>query len=178
MQTEITPTTNVTNVDFKWRQIRQLEGNIVDQHLVPYATQELPDEVIQCALADCFPEDLPEALDKQLWFNQFFLPWFLFNWIPVDDFRMKQFDLEKTVAQNYVKTHEDRLNSQQKRFIKEISQSYYSFYSVLEVEIERSLLVKDTLILLKLTPQEIQGHGKPSVLSPRPLSKTTQVCDG
>ena len=148
---------NITNVDFKWRQIRQLEGTIVDQHLIPYATQELPDEVIQCALTDCFPEDLPEVLDKELWFHQFFLPWFLFNWIPFEDFGLREFDSEKTIAQNYVKAHEGKLNSQQKRFIKAINQSYYSFYSVQQVEMERSLLIKDILLGTTHTIKERQG---------------------
>jgi hypothetical protein len=157
MEAETPPVTSSTSVDFKWHQIRQLEGIIVDQHLVPYATKELPDEVIQYALADCFPEDLPEALDKGLWFHQFFLPWFLFNWIPSEDFGLKQFDPEKTIAQNYIKTHEDRLNSQLKRFIKAINQSYYSFYSVLQVEIEKSLLIKDILLGTTHTIKERQG---------------------
>ena len=56
-------TTNVTTIDFKWNQLRQLEGAIIDQHLLPYVTQKLPNNVIECALEDCFPEDLPETLD-------------------------------------------------------------------------------------------------------------------
>lgn len=149
--------TNSASIDFKWRQIRQLEGAIVDQHLIPYTTQELPDEVMQLALVDFFPEDLFESLDKEVWFHQFFLPWFLFNWIPFEDFGLKQFDPEKTIIQNYVKAHEDRLNSQQKRFVKAINQSYYSFYSVLQVEMEKSLLVKDILLGTTHTIKERQG---------------------
>lgn len=157
MEAEIPSSTIITSIDFKWRQVRQLEGTIVDRHLIPYATQELPDEVIQCALTECFPEDLPETLKKELWFHQFFLPWFLFNWVPLEDFGLKQFDPEQTIAQNYVKVHEDRLNSQQKRFIKAINQSYYSFYSVLQVEMERTLLIKDILLGTTHTIKERQG---------------------
>lgn len=148
---------NSMSLDFKWRQVRQLEGDIIDKNLIPYVTEELPDEVMKSALADFFPEVLLDSLNQEVWFHQFFLPWFFFNWIPLEDFGLKQFDPEKTIVQNYVEAHGHRLNSQQKRFIQAITQSYYSFYSVLRVEVEKSLLVKDILLGTTHTIKERRG---------------------
>jgi len=143
--------------DFEWRQLRQLEGAVFDKHLIPYAMEELPDEVVKFALSDCFPEDLPSTLDKELLFNNFFIPWFLFNWIPFDDFGIKRFESKMAIAQNYVKLHETKLNRVEKHFIEIMNQSYYSFYSVLQVEMEKSLMVKDILLGTTHTLKERQG---------------------
>ena len=39
-------------VDFHWRQIRQLEGSVIDRHLIPYVDQELPGDIRQEALEE------------------------------------------------------------------------------------------------------------------------------
>ncbi len=148
---------NIATVDFKWRQIRQLEGAVIDQHLIPYAMEELPEEVFKLALADFFPESFPEDADMEIFLHQFFLPWYLFNWIPDEDFGLEQFDPDKTIAQNYFSFYEHKLNNQEKRFIEAINQSYYSYYSVLEVELGKSLHVKDILLGTTHTLKEKQG---------------------
>ena len=86
-----TSSTHFEVSDFEWRRLRQIEGLVLNQHLIPYATQELPGDVIELALTDCLPEDLPDTLDKELLFDNFFIPWLLFNWIPFNDFGMSQF---------------------------------------------------------------------------------------
>jgi hypothetical protein len=143
--------------DEEWRKLRQLEGTVIDDHLSPYATQELPTEIGKLALMDCFPADLPEQLDQEVLFNNFFIPWFLFNWIPAGEFDVKQFDPEKTVSQNYLEVHGSRLNSAEKRFIEAMNKTYYSFYSILEVELEKRLVVKDILLGTTHTVKERQG---------------------
>lgn len=143
--------------DFEWRKLRQLEGIVLDKHLIPYATQTIPAEVMKQALLDCLPEDLPEELDTEILFNNFFIPWFLFNWIPFNDFGLEQFDPEVTLAQNYVHTHEKALNSREKQFIEAMDQSFYSFYSVLRVEKDKALFVKDIILGTTHTIKERQG---------------------
>ena len=133
-------------VDFTWRHLRQLEGKVVDQHLGPYVTEELPEEFFENALADILPEDLPDTIDHKLFFSNFFFPWFLFSWIPDAHFGVSQFDPELTIAQNYVKKHAIRLTSDESRFIATMNDTYYSFYSVLKVEAGHSLLIKDILL--------------------------------
>lgn len=143
--------------DFELHKLRQLEGVVIDKHLIPYATQKLPPDIAKSALSECLPEDLPADIDKGLLFSNFFIPWFLFSWVPVDNFNIKQFDAEATIAQNYLKTHSNRLNSIERRFIKAMHTTYYSFYSILEIELDKKLIVKDILLGTTHTIKERQG---------------------
>lgn len=144
--------------DLAWIRLRQTESRVVDNHLKPFVTSKLPREVMLSALDDFFPEEgLADQIDKDLLFNNFFIPWFLFNWIPGDTFGMNQFDDELTIALNYRKKHAIRLNSLEKRFIEEISQTYYSYYTVLEVEFEKSIVLKDALLGTLHTIKERKG---------------------
>lgn len=143
--------------DFGWRKLRQIEGLVFDQHLIPYITQEMPDGIIKFAVSDCLPNDLPEALDRELLFTHFFLPWVLFNWFPNDDSGLEQFDPERTLSQDYIRAHGEALNCQAKRFIDDMNQTYYSFYSVQQVQLNKSLLVKDILLGMTHTIKERQG---------------------
>lgn len=132
--------------DFEWRKLRQLEGIVIDKHLSPYVARELSSDVAKSACAEFFPEDLPEEIDQSLLFSNFFMPWFLFNWVPFDNYDVKQFDPETTIAQNYLKRYSDRLSSAERRFIETMHTTYYSFYSILEVELDKQLMVKDIML--------------------------------
>jgi hypothetical protein len=143
--------------DFEWRKLRQLEGIVVDRHLLSYTAEELPVEAVKLALSDFFPDDLPDTLDEEVLFHHFFIPWFLFNWIPFEGFDLPQFNPEQTLARNYVNVHASRLNSLERRFIEAMYSTYYSFYTILEVEPEKSLLVKDILLGTLHTLKERQG---------------------
>ena len=144
-------------IDLEWHKLRQLEGTVFDRHLFPYVTKELPDDVIKSGIDECLPDDLPDGVDKELLFNNFFIPWLLFNWIPNEDFEIDNFDPEVTLAQNYISFHESSLSSRERIFIDVMNQTYYSFYSVLEVVMNQSLLVKDILLGTRHTIKERQG---------------------
>lgn len=145
-------------VDFEYCKLRKLEGTVFDRHLLPYVDRELPDAVIVAALADCLSEEgLPDAMDKELLVDRLVLPWALFNWIPCDDFDIDQFDSEITISQNYLKIYGEKLSSDEKRFIEAMNHTYYSFYSVIEVEIDKSFLVKDIMLGTTHTIKEQQG---------------------
>jgi len=148
---------HLEQTDLEWSKLRQLEGTVFDRHLIPYATKELPNEVMDLAMFEGIPPDLPEALDKELLFDNFFFPWFLFNWIPFEDFGVRQFEPEINLAKNYIKIHEKRLNNQEKRFIEAMNRSYYSYYSVLQVEMDKSLQVKDIMLGTTHTIKEREG---------------------
>ena len=47
---------------------------------------------------------------------------------------------------NYLNKHLKKLNTNERRFIEGMNEAYYSFYSIIEVEFERSLLIKDILL--------------------------------
>jgi len=144
-------------LDYAWSKLRQTEGIVVDKHLIPYICQELPKEAIKTALEGFCFEGVPEKIDEELLFKNFFIPWLLFNWLPSSDFGIAQFDSEKTLAQNYVKNCKSKLNSIETHFINSMADTYYSFYNVLDVEFEKSLLVKDIMLETTHTIKEKQG---------------------
>ena len=110
--------------DFEWRHLRQLEGSVVDGHLTPYV-KELSPLMVEHALLDALPGDLPEALDGELLFNQFFLPWYLFDWIgDGDTYGVKSFDPSLTIAQNYLKYQGETLKTPERRFLEAMGETY------------------------------------------------------
>ena len=143
--------------DFAWHKLRRCEGTVMDQHLIPYAMEKLPAIVVETALGDLLPENLPEAIDEELLFTNFFLPWLMFNWIPDDDFGIKGFSPDKPIALQYSQKYKLRLDEQQKQFIQAICQTHYSFYVVLEVVPEEALIIKDIMLGNELKVKERQG---------------------
>jgi hypothetical protein len=143
--------------DVEWRKVRQLEGTVIDKHLAPYVMQSLPDDVMHLAMSDCFPDDLPEEIDQETLFHQFLLPWILFNWIPDENFGLKQFNPDITIAENYLIIHKTKLSNDERCFIEAMLTTFYSFYAVLEVEQDQLLLVKDILLGTEHHIKERQG---------------------
>lgn len=146
-------------LDLAWQTLRQTEGRIVDHHLMPYVMDTLPASVLKTAIEDLLPEELPDSIDGEHFFNQFIIPWVLFNWLPEedDDFGVTNFDVEQSIAINYLKTHQNKLNSSEKRFIEAMNKTHYSFYSILEVEFDKSIIVKDILLGTTHSIKERQG---------------------
>lgn len=143
--------------NFEWQKLRQLEGSIVDKHLIPYVMKTLPDDVMHLAIIDCMPEDLPEEIDQGILLHQFLMPWIFFNWIPDEDFGLKTFDPELTIAENYIRHQKAKLTSDELRFMKAMTSTFYSFYAILEVEKDKSLRVKDILLGGEHLIKERQG---------------------
>jgi len=153
-----TSATSVSEIsDFGWRKLRQLEGVVIDKHLSPFTTREISPDVAKSALAEFFSEDLPEEIDQGLLFNNFFMPWFLFTWVPFESFNTNQFDSQTTIAQNYLKTYGNRLSNAERRFIETMHTTYYSFYSILEIELDKKLVIKDIMLGTTHIIKERQG---------------------
>ncbi len=139
---------SVELLDFSWRKLRKTEGEVIEEHLLPYLNNQLPKELTLAAIAEFFPENLPEQIDERSVYEYFFIPWLLFNWIPQNSFELKGYNPCKTIAQNYLETHNKSSNiaSGIARFIEAMNQTYYSFYIVKEVVLEKSLIIKDILL--------------------------------
>ena len=148
---------NVTTVDFEWQNIRQTEGSVVDKHLLHYIFNTLPPEVFKTALEDFLPKTLPEALDEEHFISQFGMSWILFNWIAEDPFDGVDFDASQTIAMNYYQRYQKKLNSRERQFIQAINSTYYSFYSILDVEPGKELTIRDLLLDKTHTIKEKQG---------------------
>lgn len=156
---EVSPEiTEIAKIDKSWYQLRKTEGIVIDKHLLLYISKELPlENMLESALSEFFPDDFPEELDREVFFDVFFIPWFLFNWEPLFDIDVDQFDSEKTIAINYLNKYGQNLNDIEKRFIEAMNKTYYSFYSILEVDLGRSLVVKDILLGTTHTVKEIKA---------------------
>ena len=136
-------------IDFAWASLRKTEGEVIDGHLMPYLQNDLPEELIDLALVDFDPAGIFEGLEteeRRATYEQFFIPWLLFNWLPFEDFGVFPFNPDLTIAQNYILFHPNRLNSAQRRFIEAMTKTHYSFYSVQEIEMEKSITLKDILL--------------------------------
>lgn len=152
------PTLAISEVaDFEWRKLRQLEGAVFDNHLIPYTMKKLPDVIMQLAIRDCLPDDLPEEIDRDKFFHQFLMPWILYNWVLEEDLGLEKFNPTITIAENYLQHYKSRLDRNEQRFIEVMSTTYYSFYTILEVKKEKSLLVQDILLGGVHTIKERQG---------------------
>ena len=138
---------SVVTTDLARTRLRRLEGKVIDRHLLPY-TENLHDNVLREALNDCLDgaNNYPPHFPLDSFIEYFLIPWALFNWIPDDDLGYASFDPEHTIAENYLRHHGDRLKSDERRFIEAMLTTYYSFYAVLEVERDQSLVLEDKLL--------------------------------
>lgn len=149
--------TDTSILDLAWRSIRHIEGHIVDHHLMPYVMKTFPPAIIKTAIEEFLPEDLPEEINEEHLFNQFVFPWILFSWIAEEELGVPGFDPMQSIAMNYLNSCGSKLNSGEKAFIRAISITHYSFYSVLEVELEKSVVVKDIFLGTEHSVKERQG---------------------
>ncbi|GHU19104.1 hypothetical protein FACS189472_08400 [Alphaproteobacteria bacterium] len=148
----------IAATDTKWYQLRCTEGSVIDDHLLPYVKRQLSSDVIKSAYEVFLQnEKLPKGADGDEMFERLFLPWCLFNWIPNADFGIEDFDGQATLAENYLKSHRNKLTSKERLFIEAMVHTYYSFYCVLDMELDKSLTVKDVLLKTTHILKERQG---------------------
>lgn len=142
-------TSDVEIIDFSWQKLRKTEGEVIDKHLLPFLKRIFPENPISLAFNEFCPDHLPDAIDRDFIFDECFIPWLLFNWIAgekIDIKRPKAFDLNKTIAQNFLITHHNTLPEPIISFIKTMNQTYYSFYTIEEVVLNKSLKIRDILL--------------------------------
>ncbi len=143
--------------DLIYKRLRNVEGAIIDKHLMPYVLNKSKGILVSYALDDFVWEpELPEEIEPEVMFHQIIMPWILFNWIG-EDIEVEEFNPKLTIAQNYLQRNRTRLNQHEIDFIEAISQSYFSFYSVLEVSPGEGLHVKDCILSTEHRVTEYQG---------------------
>jgi hypothetical protein len=145
-------------IDPAWRKLRQTEGELIDNHLLSYVTREFPKELGEIAWSDfLFGEEWPEEMYDRLQEN-LFIPWFLFDWIPIIDALDDKTEFhKKPIALNCLQRFYNRFNDTQRRFIETICRSHYSFYVVLDIVPRQSIKLKDILLQTEHVVREYQG---------------------
>jgi hypothetical protein len=129
-----------------WRELSTLKNHVIDNRLTRYVKNELPPSLSFNAVVDCLPAELPKVAEDSLMMELFFPPLFLFNWINEEkNTGLKHFNPKKTVAENYLQRYESTLKTPEKQFIEAMRQTYYSFYSILDVRVDQSLELQDLL---------------------------------
>lgn len=137
-------------MDFEWRKIRRAEGEIIDQHLLPFVFKAYPKEMFAEAFQDfLMGEDvLPDRM-KEMFAQEIFIPWYLFSWIAEGE--------SKPIALRYLEQYGRKLSDYQKRFIETLCQAHYSFYVVLEVIPNLRLKLRDIFLKTEHEVKEKSG---------------------
>ena len=132
--------------DFEWRKLKQ-QFNTLTEKLVQFGTDALYwEHVIEDAYWDAFPESIPEQADRESLMANFFPSWLLFYWIPSKNYGHNTFKPGKTIAENFLLLHPESLTQAEKASINLLGQSYYSFYTVLNVIPGKQLHLRDNLL--------------------------------
>lgn len=141
--------------DENWQKIRQTEGELVYK-LIDYAKHRYGLDAIHEAWEDFtvwkdISEDVPE-------FENTFIPWFLFNWIPDNTDALEAERLpEKQIALLYFEEFPSCCDKYQRIYIQTICNRPYSFFVVLDVVPSKSLTIRDLFIGEEFTVKEKQG---------------------
>lgn len=108
---------------------KRLEKSVIDGHLMPYVFER----GIQKVMKECFLGFLkggyPNAKMEETMFEEFFIPWFLFDW------------KEGSIARSYLREQKKAF------FIKAVLKSHYSFYRVLSTEEEGIVHIQDLFLM-------------------------------
>ena len=92
-------------MDTEWQRIRKTEGDIIDRFLIPYVFQTYEQDVIEEAWDDFIDHDIqdniPEDTSKLVYENMF-IPWLLFNWVPVDENFGQEHQISKPLASMFL----------------------------------------------------------------------------
>jgi len=130
--------------DLDWLKIRRTEG-------------ELMPEILDFA-EHCYGRDiLREAIDEFYFrgrfhpdhtnFDNFFEPWLVFNWIPEEQEIDSPRGLSvEQLALEYLRKNRRRLDSYQQAFIRTACAQPFSFFAITEVEVGKSLGLRDLLL--------------------------------
>jgi len=145
--------------DNEWQRIRETEGRLMTEILLPWVRSTAPSLPLYAWDEFWFgekswPQDLYEGVAGQL-----FDAWFLFNWKPIIPRTMTQTEIEEgfPIALQYLQKKGYRISDFEKRFIREICCTHFSFYVVKDVILGKSLTLKDIFLKSEVIVKELQG---------------------
>ena len=148
-------------VDLLWRRLGEAHDRLVDK-LMTYAQKIFgePAQAMAMVMDEFFawPETgLPQ--DQIVDHMQFFVPWFVFNWIYDPSDAEVKLDVPplQTVAEIYAKERGPRLDKLQRRLIDETSGRPFSFFEVTSCQQGEGYRLKDIFQGIEMDVVEKQG---------------------
>jgi hypothetical protein len=150
--------TESTTLSYAWRKMRSADSDLVEPLMV-YALRLFGKQGLEAAWEEFhgFVEDTPEINEEQMVFEQAFIPWFLYNWIPDPNEELIADLPEVIAAEHYLTRYPNRLDSYKKSFIQTNLESHYSIYEVTQVVRQQSITLKDVLRGHQITIHEKRG---------------------
>jgi hypothetical protein len=120
-----------------WHELHKVQKSIIEKHVMPFVNEKLTvmgNDVIKYALGDIYRSDFDEAIDQEALLNDVCTPWVVFNWVPMENLGLFNFNPIRTIVENYQIINKNKLHWKEKWLIQQIEQSYYSFYRVSEID--------------------------------------------
>lgn len=146
--------------DFLWRQLRAAEGRLVPE-LLEMALRECGHELVEAGLDEFFLWDgVPENYEATDGFSQFFLPWFVYEFVddPDDPDRVANAPHE-SLASLYLRRHGERLSSIERAFLEAAATSPLSFYAVIGTVPGSEMALRDVLTGAEVIVRERSASG-------------------
>ena len=142
--------------DADWLKIRRTEGELVGQ-ILDFAAQRYGSALMEEAFAEFSNWGECEVGDEDI--DNFFLPWFVFNWLPGD--HQQEFaglaEVKPPVALEYLQKNGRSLDGYQQAFIIAACTQPFSFLEVTEVVPGKSLGLRDLFLDQTYTVKEAAG---------------------
>ncbi len=138
-----------------WQRLRQTERELVAACL-EHSVEHYPHSLAEAWEEFAVDAEPPEDLTAHPEFEAFFLPWYIFLWVP-DNEGLKPGELrypDMPIARHYLETHRTELSDLQRRFIEEACRQPYSFFQVTALQPGHSLTLRDLMLRRTVTVLE------------------------
>ncbi len=147
--------------EYIWKLAQEADEKFFTE-IIRFAIIKFGPEIFDFAWQDFteFRED--EFIEEENPHNQLFFPWLLYSWLPVD-FYPQMHDLKNnTIAELFLKKNILNLSDFERDFIRSIKTNPFSFYEVMEIEYDQSIVLKDffTGKVEKVIEHKVTHHAK------------------
>ncbi|MBI2188353.1 MAG: SEC-C domain-containing protein [Acidobacteria bacterium] len=146
--------------DFLWRQMRAAEGRLVPE-LLQLSLKECGPALVGAALDEFFLWDgVPEDYDQTNEFSQFFVPWFVYEFVddPDDPDRVANAP-DESLASLYLGRYRERLSATECAFLEAAAISQLSFYAVMRAVPGHEIALRDVLTGAEVVVKERSASG-------------------
>lgn len=153
-------------VDFFWRKLNAIHAFFATR-LLQHAMEEFGGESFDAAWEEfwAYKTDMPD-FDPSSHHGPLFFPFYLYHWSPSEDGEASLLPPKaRTIASDYLAKHGSSHSELERRFLRAIIETPFSFHEILEVDPGRGFLAKDIFL------------GVTQYVSERTASKPAQAGD-